>query len=778
MILQLRTHVENLGWQNYVGNGQLSGTVGKNLRIEAFELAFSELGALDLGLTYAAHVENIGWQADVSNGATAGTVGQALRLEALKIELTGTDASLYSVFYRVHVENVGWQEWVNDGGIAGTTGQALQAEAIEVMIVDASQNLNRPTDPGAIMNTKYRSHVENIGWKAWVMNGQSSGTTGLALRMEAIELKLTETEKYDLGISYRAHIQNVGWQEWVSNGETSGTTGQGLRLEAIEIQLTGSDANKFKVMYRGHIENSGWTDWFEDGATLGTTGQSLRAEAFSVIVIKSTDELDDMRPIEIVNKVPYVQVWATDYPRTEFLIHDERSSERIVDMLLTTEVNKPGSFSFTIDPTHKYYNDLFNMRTVISVYEINSNKEKTLIFKGRILETQKGFDNLKKVNCEGELIYLFDSIQRGATYEDQPIEQWLTAVLANHNLSMPTEKRIYMGIVTKLDDTYDELRSHDYVNTYELLQNDLIGNIGGVLSLQYIGGLRFLDYRESTGVVCTQTIRFARNLLDCDSSTDASELATAIVPVGKKEAGKCLTIADVNNGSDYIYNEEGVNLYGWIFKTKEWSDIENAQLLYDRGLDYLNGLLNLEYTLELTAFDLSLVDVDIERINVGDSVRCVSEPHGIDNYMIVNKKVRHLQDPGKDCVTLGDKVATVTQNAYDDKQYLLKKIASIGTDRKAWIEYGNYPLDLTGVEVMFDKVHTIAPVITPSILKNVEAIGGGTETAQNIIITTDMIMELNTDGEMRYVGCNLHFSGTLASPDDFYVSIQIIGTYI
>ena len=42
-------------------------------------------------------------------------------------------------------------------------------------------------------------------------------------------------EKYD--IMYRVHVQNLGWMDWVENGETAGTTGQSLRLEAIEVKL-------------------------------------------------------------------------------------------------------------------------------------------------------------------------------------------------------------------------------------------------------------------------------------------------------------------------------------------------------------------------------------------------------------------------------------------------------------------------------------------------------------------------------------------------------------
>ncbi|WP_414150304.1 phage tail spike protein [Acetobacterium carbinolicum] len=778
MKLTYRTHVENLGWRKWVEAGQLSGTVGKGLRIEAIEIKFDDLNGLDLNIAYKAHVENIGWQDVVTNGSTAGTTDEGLRLEALMISLFGADANKYSIWYRVHIQNIGWQQWCKDGGVAGTEGQALRAEGLQILILEKGKNLYRSEDPGAVMNTVYRSHVENIGWKAWFRNGQASGTVGQGLRLEAVEIKLTETQDYNLGIRYRSHVENLGWMDWVHDGQTSGTVGQSLRLEAIEIQLTGFDASKFKVMYRGHIENSGWTDWVENGARLGTTGLALRAEAISVIVIRDIDSINENISNEIVNKAPYIQVWAVDFPISEYLIHDIRSRELVTEMQLTEELNKVASLQFKINPKHKYYHDLMKMRTVIRVFAINTNKERELLFEGRILEDDRNFYNEKMVICEGELAFLLDTIQRPAVFESQPIEQWLTAILNNHNLNVTQDKHIYMGIVTKLDNTYDDLRKNDYINTFELMKTTLLDNIGGIITIEHIGGLRFLDFRESMGRVNTQVIRFARNLLNYQSNESANGLITALIPVGKTIDGIKVNIESVNDGSDYIYNEEAVNLYGWIFGYQEWNDIEDPQRLLERGIDHLNNLVNLKINLELTALDLSLVNVDIQKINVGDSVRCISNPHGIDEFFLVTKKVRNFQDPAKDKLILGDASAGVTQQMYDDKQYLLKKIAAINNDRKAWIEYGNYPFDLTGVNVVFQREHTMPPVVNVSILKNIDDVGGGTETAKDIVVTTDLVIQRNDEGLILYTGCSLKFTGTLSDPSNWYVSVQIIGTYV
>lgn len=84
-------------------------------------------------IKYESHVQNIGWQSWVSDGQESGTTGRSLRMEAIKITLENMPA--YSVEYRCHVQNIGWQNWVRDGVIAGTEGRSLRVEAIEIRIV-------------------------------------------------------------------------------------------------------------------------------------------------------------------------------------------------------------------------------------------------------------------------------------------------------------------------------------------------------------------------------------------------------------------------------------------------------------------------------------------------------------------------------------------------------------------------------------------------------------------------------------------------------------------
>nr|WP_324187149.1 hypothetical protein [Lactococcus cremoris] len=87
-----------------------------------------------MGVSYSSQIQNIGWQAPVSNGQISGTVGQSLRLEALKINLTGRISQYFDINYASQVQNIGWQAPVSNGQISGTVGMSLRVEAVKLSL--------------------------------------------------------------------------------------------------------------------------------------------------------------------------------------------------------------------------------------------------------------------------------------------------------------------------------------------------------------------------------------------------------------------------------------------------------------------------------------------------------------------------------------------------------------------------------------------------------------------------------------------------------------------
>ena len=286
------THIQDIGWTQYKGDGSTSGTTGQSKRLEGIkvELGSAITSKYSGSIQYRTHIQNLGWESGwKSNGAVSGTTGKSLRLEAIQIKLTGELANKYDIYYRAHAQNFGWLGWAKNGESAGTEGFSYRLEAIEIQLVAKGGSA-----PGSTSNTfkeaqiKYNAHIQNIGWQGDIYNGSTSGTTGQSKRLEGIKVELGSaiTSKYSGSIQYRTHIQNLGWESgWKSNGAVSGTTGRSLRLEAIQIKLTGELANKYDIYYRVHAQNFGWLGWAKNGESAGTTGYSYRLEAIQIKLV-------------------------------------------------------------------------------------------------------------------------------------------------------------------------------------------------------------------------------------------------------------------------------------------------------------------------------------------------------------------------------------------------------------------------------------------------------------------------------------------------------------
>ena len=276
------THVQNIGWQKAVANGEMSGTQGEAKRLESIKISVNNVA--DLGVKYSTHVQDHGWLEYVSNGEESGTTGQAKRLEAIKIELTGNKATNYDVFYRVHTQDYGWMDWVKNGELAGTIGKAKRLEAIEIMI--------KPKEPIILEpSVTYKTFVQSYGWLDAVSNGELGGTVDQAKRLEALQITL-DNAPYTGGITYKTHVQDYGWLENVSEGETSGfTNGENKRVESVQVNLTGEMATNYDIYYRVYQQSFGWVDWVKNGESAGKEGLSKQLEAIEVVLVEKGEEV-------------------------------------------------------------------------------------------------------------------------------------------------------------------------------------------------------------------------------------------------------------------------------------------------------------------------------------------------------------------------------------------------------------------------------------------------------------------------------------------------------
>ena len=349
------------------------------------------------------------------------------------------------------------------------------------------------------------------------------------------------------------------------------------------------------------------------------------------------------------------------------VLHDVRDEDyMLMEPKVSLELNKTGNFDFSIFPRHPNADVINKLKSKIEVYE-----DSELLFSGRSLTDEIDFQRTGQVSCEGELAFLLDSVQRAHTYGSESSEvhkadnniDIFKALIAEHNSQMGAEKQFTIGTID-IDSVPITKLSTNYETTWDFINTNFIGKYPGYLRVRHENGIRYLDYVKQYGKVSNQVIRFGENLLDLKKYTKAENIKTAIIPVG----GNGVTnIASANGGKDYIYNQEAVDLYGWIYEKVDFPDAVDPKDLLAKGQEYLKTCVNLAITIELTAVDLHMIDVDINAIRLGDLVPCVSQQHGllstmgdVSTYYLVSKYEIDLENPANNKIVLGRTISSLT----------------------------------------------------------------------------------------------------------------------
>lgn len=370
------------------------------------------------------------------------------------------------------------------------------------------------------------------------------------------------------------------------------------------------------------------------------------------------------------------------------------------DPTLNLEVNKAGSLSFTIYPTHTYYGSIRKMRSVISVYQDNK-----ILFKGRVYSDKVNFHKIKKVEVEGLLAYFNDSIVRPYEFTGTP-EEYLAFLIDQHNAQVEEFQRFKLGVVTVTDpNDYITRANSSTPNTWTEIEEKLIKLLGGYICIRYEDDGNYIDYIEDYSDVSTQEIKFSVNLQDLENEVKGDSLATCIIPYGAKlsdikeetpeedpeteeeietveetteeetteeeitETDERVTIKSVNGGVDYIQDETAVAIYGKIYEVVTWDDVTEPANLLTKARNYLSNAINLSNALTIKAVDLHLTDKTIEAFKLGDYIKVYSVPHGIEETLLLTAYSVNLTNPAGCVFTLGRE-----SNSFMDDQ--------ISTDRE------------------------------------------------------------------------------------------------
>lgn len=347
------------------------------------------------------------------------------------------------------------------------------------------------------------------------------------------------------------------------------------------------------------------------------------------------------------------------------LIYTPLIDKKIFDARLDLEMNKTGSFDFTIFPDHPNYSALKKMRSILTVYS-----DDDLIFRGRILTEEQGFYNEKILSCEGELAFFLDTYVRPYGSEGAPttetVKTRFETLINKYNEEVIDDwKRFKIGeISADLAELETKHYSSDYKTTLDALL-EIVDEFGGYIWFTHDGDETTINYLSEVNIPSNQPIEFGRNLLDVKKITKSEDLLTAIIPLGGKSDSR-ITIESVNDGNDYLVHDEAAASLGRIFKTIEFEEITTPQELKEAAQEYLNKAVKFVTSVELTAADLAGIE-NVNPFRLGQILEVKADKHGLDvsddelDFRVRKLSIDILQ-PHNNKLTLGSTFSTFTES--------------------------------------------------------------------------------------------------------------------
>ena len=389
-----------------------------------------------------------------------------------------------------------------------------------------------------------------------------------------------------------------------------------------------------------------------------------------------------------------------------YILYDPRlADEKLIvrDPSVKLAVSKAGEMSFTVDAEHPYLSNLRRMSGLVELLD------GTLpIYRGRITSDTKDFYGAHKIETEGIMAVLNDSIippfnfpedftedasYKAAAASGNVVEFFFRWILSQHNAQVTAEQQIKPGVVTVSDpNNYIARSSEEYATAMTTISDKLFkSSLGGNLLIRYEDDGNYLDYYAALPLTNTQTVKFAENLLDLSSETDGADIYTAILPEGKDG----LTIGNLPDGDltddlvksgKTIYSKSGVTTYGRVTRHIKWDDVTVDTNLRAKAKAALadNGL-SMPETITCKAVDLGWQD-GIQHFRVGRMTALVSTPHGYSASYPLMELAPDILDPGNTQITLGATRRTFTGSQIDAVRKAEESAGQVRTDLNKKIE--------------------------------------------------------------------------------------------
>ena len=372
--------------------------------------------------------------------------------------------------------------------------------------------------------------------------------------------------------------------------------------------------------------------------------------------------------------------------------------ECVTDVKLTANVNAAAYLDFTISPKHPLYNVVEERSGIVKVYYDNEK-----LFEGVVDSIEMDMYGYKSISCVSALDYLGDTRTRSyhtgsveptdkskGVKAPESIDQFFQWLIDQHNQHVQNSNKTFIVGVNQgssfSESNIIDVESTSHESTADAITNNLIDRYGGYLTLTYDGEQRVLNLYSDVHEMNAQIMDFGVNITDFTKTTTTEDQYTAVYPVGgtpenKNENDKNtyppIDISSLPNGTteqdadivksgDVIFSRSAVARYGYKEYYYSENNILDATNLLKAAIIALRKSMSPKVSIDVKAIDCALFMKGYHHLAVGEAVRVRSNPHKVDEYLMVSSIELDLQNPENTEYTLGTSYDTLTgqQSSY------------------------------------------------------------------------------------------------------------------
>ena len=341
--------------------------------------------------------------------------------------------------------------------------------------------------------------------------------------------------------------------------------------------------------------------------------------------------------------------------------------------------NRASTLTFKLFPNSKAIDKLERFITKIFVFD-----DGIEVFDGHVIDIVDSMSNngefTYKVSCLSVLDYL-NSISTGKwefhphnytleesdeeqldpfeIFENMTIKKTLQKVLDKYNSNVTDDKKIFLGNVTVEDDVYIQSNRSKILN----FMQELASKKEAFIDIRKADNKYYLDFLKDVAKDENE-IKLGVNMTSISRTSNLENIVTRIIPLGADG----LTIKSVNNGLEYVQDDELVAKYGVNDKIVKWDDVTVAENLKNKAIKKLKTINDTTFSVEVSSLDLSYIDNNFKRFKKSQQVRIVNQVLKIDKTYRLIEMAIDMDNPYNSELTFSNKPCSAINDVNNIEQ--------------------------------------------------------------------------------------------------------------